>query len=135
MIEKIEFENSRVTVLLSGTVDADDLLDAMKRIRSHHDFSSICQELWKTAPDTKFDVVGEDLMRVVSHARSEPAPNPALKIAMVAGSSLAFGIGRMYEAYLGEATWQFSVFSCLSAAEDWFLSHPDFEISANNQLN
>ena len=120
MIEEIKVTDGRANITLTGAIKAEDFLSVIEQIKSHQDFPLIRYQLWRTDADATFSINGKDLNRILVYARAQPTPNPALKIAVVAGSSLAFGLGRMYEAFTGEAPWKLSIFSTDESAETWF---------------
>ncbi len=119
MFESIEFDNNRVTLIYSGTVTFEEIIDANKRIINHPFFPKIDQQLWLFKSIEKFNVDVNKIERIIATAINKTATHENLKIAIVSKSDLAFGLGRMYEALSENTPWQTMVFRTIDKAEEW----------------
>lgn len=119
MIKTIEHSENGVRLCLTGTINSKELLDAHTQITDDPTFIKRKYHLWVFDPVDDFLLSTSDMqkMALIDSALSKVKKN--LKIAIVSPSPLVFGLGRMYEAFCDEISWEIMLFYKLEEAIKW----------------
>lgn len=119
MIESIEHGNKCVTVRLKGVITSQEIMEVNLELINHPDFSSLIYQLWIFHDVEEFLMSGIEVEEIASQDMDTVRINPDLKLAIVTDSSVVFGFGRMYEAFMSQTTWETMIFYKLDEAKKW----------------
>ena len=119
MIKNIEYIGSEVRLALEGVVTSKDIEDANAEMYQHPDFTNFRTQLWVIEPLDDIVLSAGDLQRIAQQDTDASQINPHMKVAIYSKSPLAFGLGRMYQAFAENNAWDVSVFYDLAQAELW----------------
>ena len=105
----------------SGAVTGEDLLCAVKAL---YDDGPTLKHLWDMTNAEVSSVDGPKLRQIADFAKSSAPSGVGGRTAIVAPSNLAFGLGRMYEAFARSAgiKTEVRVFRSLGEGRDWLES-------------
>jgi len=119
MLEKIEKRPKGVIAYYSGTITADDLLEANRQFLKYLEEKSYSYQI---SDYSKVENVIPDKEALKQVARDDMAifPNHNIKkIAIVTQSPLVYGYARMYEAYIHSIKAEYKIFENLEEAIAW----------------
>lgn len=119
---RIEHEHRLVEARGRGLVSAEDLLRYQQDAWSHAEVAGYDELVDMTGAEGFVEPTGDNLRHIADlAARMDPQGTKA-RLAIVAPQDLAFGLGRMYEAYRGlhaRSTKQVAVFRSRDEAARW----------------
>ncbi len=109
-MHQLEKLDRGILVRIAGDVAGRDVLEANRSLMQeapmeHHEFS-----IWDYR-DLKVLDFTVDQVRILADMDSSYARRyPGRKIAVLAGSAMIYGLGRMYEQYFGDGPWEIRIF-------------------------
>jgi hypothetical protein len=120
----IEYEIAGPLVLsrARGIVIVEDILAHMDRLFVDSHVPIPYRELYDTRASTEYDVSSVDLRSLGKQTVSLGERFIGGRVAMVADGDLAFGLGRMFEAFTEKSRLEFRVFREPDEARAWLLS-------------
>jgi hypothetical protein len=119
MIESISFNNQGVTVILSGVITSQEVYDANTEIISHPNFLSLRYQLCIFKDISDFQLSTQQIMLTAQRDIEAAKLNCNVKVAIVTDSTLIYGLGRMYDAFSDESSWQTELFWTIEEARHW----------------
>lgn len=118
----IEWTDEDRTVLCSGSgvVTGREILRAMETCLARPErMRSLVRATIVLSGITELEVSADDVRSIASINAQLAHQNPHAAVAIVAPRNSAFGIARMWEAYVVDTGWHTGVFRTLPEAEAW----------------
>jgi hypothetical protein len=112
-------EQGVVVVELRGRIDDAELLEATDRLIADADRLPGLNELVDARELEVNDLSSAALRKVADRFAAGPRPDEGVRVALVAGSDVAYGLGRMYQALRDGSAAEFRVFRELPEARGW----------------
>jgi len=107
-------------ITFAGHVDHDQLLEGVRAARELPSHSY--RTLLVAGPDTKVDLSSHDLRSIARALRDERAADaPRGQTAIVAPTSLVFGLARMTQVFMEEGPAEVRVFQTHAEATAWLI--------------
>lgn len=122
MAGEIHFDADGVTLLFQGRITAHEIIDANTAVVTHPDFKSFKYQLWILDPVDNFIINAEELLKVAEQDIMASIINPQMKVCVTSSSPLAYGIGRMWQAFYNKGPWESKVCHDLAEAKKWVKS-------------
>ena len=119
MIDSVNFSPGRVTVSLNQTISRQVLINVGQTIMTHPAFPSVTGMVWNLAPGIEFELRTMDFFDLVEITKHSVQISRPIKLAIVSGSQLGYGMARAFQSYAARAPWQTGVFRSERAAENW----------------
>ena len=119
MLKPIVYTEHGVELTLFGLITSEEILVANAGIIKHDKFTTWRYQLWIFENVEDIRLSTNDVRNLARQDTLASHENPDLKIAIVSDSTLAFGLGRMYEAYSSDNKWETMVFGGLEEAREW----------------
>lgn len=122
MSKKIEYKVNGARLNFHGIITAKEIMNANTELVTHPNFQSFEYQFWILDPVENFIMSAKDLQTVAEQDKMASIIKPKMKVCIVSSSPLAFGIGRMWQAFYGESPWETKVFYNLDEGEEWINS-------------
>ena len=120
-VELMETDGGRGVVIVGrGTVTTEEYLSV--HVPHVGDLRAISRYLYSLSDYTRVDrvEVGSEAVRDIAHlCQAAYEANPGLLVALCATEDRAFGLSRMWEAFLGSPSWETMAFRTRPPAEEW----------------
>ena len=119
------YEPDGVGVVFKGTgiVDGAEIQRCNDQIYAPERILQLRSQLCDFCEVTKFNLSDDDMRLLAAQDRAAAAQNPNLAIAIVGNNDLMFGLAKMWEVFVSEASLKAKVFRTLQEARDWLEEH------------
>jgi hypothetical protein len=127
-MELAYIENNGVLLKGTGNVTGDELVNINNKMYETPQLTAaIAFQLCDFTDVEGFNISSEEIQAVAKQDRKAASINPNMLVALVGEKDLIFGLSRMWEAYVGEASMETRVFRTLEEARDWLASEVGHE--------
>lgn len=114
-----------VVVKGSGIVDATEIQRCNDQMYAADRIHKLRSQLYDFREVTKFDLSSDDMRMLADQDKAAASQNPNLAIAIVGNNDLMFGLAKMWEVFVSEASLKANVFRTLKEARDWLEEHAE----------
>ena len=119
------YEQDGVSVVVkgSGIVDAAEIQRCNEQMYTADRIHKLRSQLYDFCDVTKFDLSSEDMRMLAEQDKAAASQNPNLAIAIVGNDDLMFGLAKMWEVFVSEASLKANVFRTHREAREWLNDH------------
>ncbi len=114
-----EHEGAGAVLIGSGTVTGDELCRCNDRMYAPDRIHELCYQLCDFREITNLEVWSDDVRSIAKQDNVAATQNPDITIAIVANRSVTYGMARMWQAYVNEASFNTHVFRTMEEARAW----------------
>lgn len=121
----IEIDTNRRLVLVTPakSLTVDEACDTLRTMVALPDFRKSMPSIWDLRHTELMHINGQDIATLSKVAIELEQLRGAAKTAVVVGSDLSYGLGRMFELLNGTSHLEARVFRDMEAAEFWVHNH------------
>ncbi len=112
-----------VVVKGSGVVDAMEIQHCNEQMYAPDRIHQLRSQLYDFCEVKKFDLSSTDMRMLAEQDKAAALQNPNLAIAIVGNDDLMFGLAKMWEVFVSEASLKANVFRTLREASEWLEEH------------
>ena len=120
-----EADGVGVVVKGTGSVDATEIQQCNEQMYTPERIHKLRSQLYDFCDVTKFDLSSNDMHMLAEQDKAAAKTNPNLAIAIVGNDDLMFGLAKMWEVFVSEASLKANVFRTLNEARDWLEEHTE----------
>ncbi len=107
----------------SGIVNADELQHSNEQIYSGDRVHKLRSQMFDFTGVSKFDLSTADMDMLAEQDKAAASKSPNLVIAIVGSDDLMFGLAKMWEVFVSEASLKANVFRTITEACAWLDEH------------
>ncbi len=121
------YDHDGVSVVVkgSGIVDGTEIHKCNEQMYSPDRIHKLRSQLYDFCEVTRFDLSSSDMRMLAEQDKAAAGQNPNLAIAIVGNDDLMFGLAKMWEVFVSEASLKANVFRTLKEARDWLEEHAE----------
>ena len=115
------YEHDGISIVVKGTgiVDAAEIHRCNDQIYAPDRIQQLRSQLCDFREVTRFDLSSDDMQLLATQDKAAATQNPDLAIAIVGNDDLMFGLAKMWEVFVSEASLRANVFRTIKEARDW----------------
>ena len=114
-----EYEGAGAVLIGSGTVTGDELRHCNDQMYAPDRIHRLRYQLCDFREITDFEVSSDELRSIAQQDNAAATQNPDITIAIVANRRVIYGMARMWQAFVDEASFNTHVFRTMDEAQVW----------------